>query len=267
MRIIVCIKQVPDHEASQEFFVINAEENKVEPKGIPPVLSLFDENALEAALRIKDADKENVKISVLSLGRQISKATMMLALAAGADEIIKVEDKTFESGYLDNFGIASALAAAIRKIGDYDLILVGRQAADWNAGQTGIGLAAMLDLPVITLAQKVDIDDGKVRVERIIDNGYEVVEAFLPAVVMASNEVGALRYPAMKERRLSKNKPIIGLEMDTIECNIEKENKVILHSLSAPRMSTRECRFITGTTPADAAKNLAQTLWENKVIE
>ena len=98
--------------------------------------------------------------------------------------------------------------------------------------------AAMLNLPVITLAQKVDIDDGKVLVERIIDNGFEVIEASLLAVVMASNEVGALRYPSVKERRLSKKKPIFRLVMDDIECNIKKENKVVLHSLSVPRSST-----------------------------
>ena len=99
---------------------------------------------------------------------------------------------------MDSRGTALALAKAIEKIGDVDLILCGRQAADTDAGQVGIGIAAMLDIPAITLAQKVEVKDGSVRVERLVAEGYEVVEAALPALVTASNEVGELRFPPVK---------------------------------------------------------------------
>ena len=143
MNIIVCIKQVPDPEGPQDCFAINPETVRVEPRGIPPVLSLFDENALEAALRIKDAHGEEVKITVVSVGRRISNAVLQKALAVGADDLVKVEGEAFESGSLDSFATASALAATIKQIDAYDLILAGRQAADWNAGQVGIFLAGL----------------------------------------------------------------------------------------------------------------------------
>ena len=97
MHIIVCIKQVPDPEGPSESFDINTELNQVNPIGIPPVLSLFDENALEAALRIKDAHGQDTKITILSIGKRVSNAVMIKALAAGADELIKVEDPCFDS--------------------------------------------------------------------------------------------------------------------------------------------------------------------------
>ena len=90
MKLIVCIKQVPDPEGPRESFVINHETGKVEPQGIPPVLSLFDENALEAALRIKDKDPGNVQVTLLSLGKKVSSAVMLKALAAGAYLSLKV---------------------------------------------------------------------------------------------------------------------------------------------------------------------------------
>ena len=160
MKLIVCIKQVPDPEAPQDCFVINPDTLLVEPKGIPPVLSLFDENALEAALRIKDAHGDETKIVVVSMGKRISNAVLQKALAVGADELVKVEDEALETGRLDSHAAATVLAEAVRKIGDYDLILTGRQAADWNAGQVGMGMAQLLGLPAITLARKVSIEEN-----------------------------------------------------------------------------------------------------------
>ena len=201
MNIIVCLKQVPDPEGPQDCFAINPETVRVEPRGIPPVLSLFDENALEASLRIKDDYGEEVKITVVSMGKRISNAVLQKALAVGADDLVKVEGEVFESSSLDSFGTASALAATIKRIGGYDLIFTGRQAADWNAGQVGIFLGGLLGLPTVTLAKKVDVQEKHAVVERLLPNGFETVRTRLPAVVVASNEVGELRYPTMIQRR------------------------------------------------------------------
>ncbi|MBP1611173.1 MAG: electron transfer flavoprotein beta subunit, partial [Acidobacteria bacterium] len=111
----------------------------------------------------------------------------------GADELILLEDDAFAGG--DSWSTAHALAAAIRKIGTYDLILCGRQAADWNAGQTGSGIAQLLNLPCVTVARKIEVTDGKALVERVTANGYETVEVTLPAVITVSNEIGQARYP------------------------------------------------------------------------
>ena len=266
MRIIVCMKQVPDHVAPQESYVINVPENKVEFRGIQPVLSLFDENALEAALQIKDAHKGDVKISVLSAGRRIAKPVMMKALAAGADELFMVEDESFEPQHFDSFETAAVLAAAVRKIEDYDLILVGRQAADWNAGQAGIGLAAKLVIQVITLEKKINISNRKVIVERLISGGHEVVEADLPAVVMVSNEVGELRYPTMIQRRDAKGKPVVSWKKDDLSFESHDGSKVHIRLLIKPELKLRQCQYFKGETPADTGKNLALALLHDKII-
>jgi len=266
MNIIVCIKQVPDPEGPSDSFVINTEANRVEPRGIPPVLSLFDENALEAALQIKDADIDNVKITILSIGKRISNAVMLKALAAGADELVKVEDEMFDSGNLDSFCAASALASAIKKIGVYDLILVGRQAADWNAGQVGIGIAHMLGIPAVTLAKKVEIDKDGLFVERVLSSGYERVKVLLPAVVMASNEVGELRYPTVLQRREAKKKPITAWRAEDIGFDGSIERKVVLLRLYTPEIRQGKCEIIEGLSLADAGKNLAKRLREADVI-
>ena len=266
MRIIVCIKQVPDPEGPRESFTINEEANCVEPQGIPPVLSLFDENALEAALRIKDKDKENVQITILSIGKKVSNAVMIKALAAGADELIKVEDDAFETGKLDSFATASILASAIKKFGNYDLILVGRQAADWNAGQVGINLASILDLPCITLAQSVVPDRNQIVAERVLKNGYETVKTNLPAVVMVSNEIGELRYPAMKERRIAKSKPVTAWSTGEIGLSDIPKNRIRLKRLFVPELPESNCLMISGKTLSEAGRNLALKLKEDGVL-
>lgn len=266
MRIIVCIKQVPDPEGPRESFAINEELNCVEPKGIPPVLSLFDENALEAALRIKDNDKDNVKVTILSIGKKVSNAVMIKALAAGADELFKVEDDLFESGKLDSFATASVLSSAIKQIGDYDLILVGRQAADWNAGQVGVNIAGILDTPCITLAQNITPDGDQVLVERVLSNGYESVKTRLPAVVMVSNEIGELRYPAMKERRIAKKKPVTAWSTGDISFTDLPKSKVTLKKLFTPELPESNCLMIKGATLSEAGRNLALKLKEDGVI-
>lgn len=266
MKIIVCMKQVPDPEGPRECFVINPETVRVEPRGIPPVLSLFDENALEAALRIKDDHGEEVKITLVTLGGRISNVVLQKALSVGADDLVKVEGEAFESGGLDSFGTASALAATIKRIGGYDLILAGRQAADWNAGQVGIFLAGLLEHPVVTLAEKVDIQGENVVVKRLIPSGYETVRTKLPAVVVVSNEVGELRYPTMIQRREAKTKPITAWGASDIGLDRAPENRVVMKRLFAPEMRKGQCQLIDGETPDEAGRNLAQRLRNDGVL-
>ncbi|MEE9202162.1 MAG: electron transfer flavoprotein subunit beta/FixA family protein, partial [Dehalococcoidia bacterium] len=189
--MIVCAKQVPDPEAPPGSLKVDSAANKVVlPPSVSPVISPFDEQAVEAALRIKDA--QGGTITVITLGNNLQRDVVKKPLSMGADELILLEDPAFEGG--DAWSTATALAAAIKKVGDYDLIFCGRQAADWDAGQVGLGLAEMLGLPVVSVAQKVEVMDGKARVERVIPDGYEVVETPTPALITVSNEVGEPRY-------------------------------------------------------------------------
>ncbi len=171
--IIVCMKQVLDPEVPLSLFKIDTEAKQaVLPKATPPVLSPFDENALEAALKIKDSQPAN--ITVISLGKKLTRAVVKASLAAGADQLFLLEDESFSD--FNTFLTANALAAAIKKLGQYDLILCGIQAADTNAGQVGTGIASLLGIPCITFARKVELDGDRVKVERSLPDGYEVVE-------------------------------------------------------------------------------------------
>ena len=267
MQIIVCVKQVPDPEGAQTCFVIDRDARRVEPRGIPPVLSLFDENALEAALRVKEARTEaGVKITVISVGKRLSNAVLQKALAAGADELVKVEDERFDAGALDSRGTAYALASTIRKMGRYDLIFAGRQAADWNAGQVGIGIAHLLGIPAVTLVRKVDVEGGHAVSERVTADGYEVVKTPLPAVFVVSNEVGELRYPTLIERREAKTKPVVSWGMADVDVAGKLERRVVLRRLFAPEARKRECQLIEGATPAEAARTLARRLRSDGLI-
>jgi len=265
MHIIVCMKQVPDPEGPQDAFVINAQEKRVEPRGIPPVLSLFDENALEAALRIKDADKD-ARITVLSAGKRVPDAVMLKALAAGADALVKVEGQELENAVLDSFTAASVLACAIKKVGDADVILAGRQSADANAGLTGVGLAAILGLPCVTAVRKAEIKNGRLAAERVIPGGHEVVEAPLPCVVVTSNEIGELRYPAMKERRKAASKPVTGWTLADVGAQGPFAPKAVLKDLTLPPEKKRQCEIISAATAAEAGKALAIKLHEAGII-
>ena len=151
MNIIVCVKQVLDPEMPASAFKVDPGTKRVvESQGTPPVLNGFDENAVEAALRIKDAVGANV--TALSMGRSFVMDVVKKPLSMGADDLVLLEDDAFHD--LDSYATATVLSAAIRKIGDFDLILAGRQASDWDNAQVPLGVAEMLDLPCLTVAQK-----------------------------------------------------------------------------------------------------------------
>jgi electron transfer flavoprotein beta subunit len=265
MHILVCVKQVPDPESPPDSFVINEALKRVDPRGIPPVLSLFDENALEAAARVKESCTEPVKITIISLGKRVSNVVMQKALASGADELIKVEDECFTSCSHDSYTIASALASTIRKVGKYDLILTGRQSADWNGGQTGIGIATFLAIPAITFARKVEIVANTVLVDRVLPDGSERVRTPLPALVMVSNEIGTLRYPTILDRRDAAKKPVTVWSVNDIGF-VPVRALTILKKLSMPKSQERQCKIIAGESLEAAAKKLVFQLQADKIL-
>jgi len=264
--MIVCVKQVIDPEAPPSSFKVDAADNKVvPPPGVSPVISPFDENAVEAALRIKDA--RGGKITVISLGTNLLREVVKKPLSMGADEIILLEDEAFADG--DSHSTAYALAMAIKKIGDYDLIFCGRQASDWDAGQVGSGIAEMLGLPGVTLARKVESADGKARVERVTADGYEVVEVSLPALITVSNELGEPRYPTIKGIMAAKKiEPVIwkpadiGVEPSRVGA---AGRRATLLKLFQP-VHEGKCDLIAGESPEEAGVNLALKLREAKLL-
>jgi electron transfer flavoprotein beta subunit len=266
MHIVVCVKEVPDPEAPPSSFKIDTTNNKVLlPPDVSPVLDPYSEYALEAALRLKEA--YGGAITAISLGPDLNREVIKKPLSMGADELILLEDEAFADG--DSWSTGYALAMAIKKLGDYQLVLCGRQAADWDAGQVGTAVAEILELPAITVARKIDISDGKARVERVTDDGYEVIESVLPAVVTVSNEIGQPRYPtirgimAAKKKQSTVWKPAdIGAEPSQVGAAGRRSRLV---KLFKPHREGK-CEIIPGETAEDAAANLADRLRQEKLL-
>lgn len=262
LNIIVCVKVVIDPEAPISTFSIDPEAQRaIWSKGVPPVLNPYDENCLEAALRIKEFQPS--KITVVSLGKDLPKAVVKKALAVGADELILLEDEAFDN--LDGYATACTLADAIKKIGEYDLIFTGRLAADTNAGQVGSGLAELLAIPSVTAAKTIELIDSKVRVERVVSDGYEVVEVSLPALITVSHELGGLRSASLQELVAARKKPVITWKADGLEVQPSAMKRSRMVKLFMPEKESN-CQMVEGETPEEVGANLALKLREFKII-
>ncbi|MEL7561897.1 electron transfer flavoprotein subunit beta/FixA family protein [Dehalogenimonas sp. 4OHTPN] len=262
MDIIVLIKQIPDPEIPPASFKIDPSGTKVvPPAGVSPVIDPYSEHALEAGLRLKDTNTGST-LKAISLGSGLNKELLKKAIALGADELILLDDPAFAE--LDSAAAAAVLAAAVKKIGKFDVILAGRAAADWDAGQTGLLLAGDLGLPSLSRARKIEFTGGKLRVERIVSGGFEVVEAAVPAVITVSGELGKLRLPNIKGVLSAKKKePLFwkATDLGTVAVN----RRVKLVRLYQP-VREAKCELIPGATPEEQGTNLAVKLRELKLI-
>lgn len=191
MKIIVCIKQVPD-----------TTEVKLDPKtgrlirdGVPSIINPDDKNALEEALRIKDSNPDTT-VTVVSMGPPQADVAMREALAMGADEAILISGREF--GGSDTWATSYIIATALKKIGDFDIILCGRQAIDGDTAQVGPQIAEQLGIPQITYVQDLKIEGRKVVCQRQLEDGYCVVEAEMPVLLTAIKELNTPRYMTPK---------------------------------------------------------------------
>lgn len=267
MNIIVCVKQIPDPETPASSFRVDEQAKKVVPaQGIPPVVNPYDPQATEAALRLKEAAGGG-KVTVISLGPESARDAIKHALAMGADEGILVNDPGFDG--IDNFQTAVALAKAIEKLGAYDLILMGRAAADWDMGVVPMGVASLLRIPCVSIAKAIERVDGKVRVTRVLDDGFQTVEAPLPAVVSVSNEFGEPRYPQLRQIMLAAKKTVhvwnaadLGLDASQLG---EANRWLKLEALYVPKVESK-VEIIEADSPEEKARILAQKLRADKLI-
>ncbi len=261
MEIIVCVKPVLDPDLPPAKFTIDPRSNRVvPPEGMPPVMNPYDALAVEAALKIKEAKKEG-KITILTLGDPSADTIIRKALAMGADEAIILSDPAFAES--DGFATARILAQGIQKVGKYDLILCGRQAADWDQGVVGSALAEFLGIPVVTRAKAIEVADGKIRVDRVIASGSETFEAPLPALVTVSSEFGQARIPSGWGIIKAAKKPIPAWgaqQLGTDPAGVGKAGvRNPLVRLYIPSYQ-RKCEMVTGETPAEAAAKLAEKI-------
>ncbi|MCZ2128204.1 MAG: electron transfer flavoprotein subunit beta/FixA family protein [Anaerolineales bacterium] len=256
MKIIACIKQVPDSEAK-----VKAENGQVSWGDAPLVINPFDEYAVEGALQQKEAVGGSA-VTALCIGPESAKEALKHALAMGADEAILVSDAAL--GTIDSVGAAKILAAAIQKIGA-DLVVFGRQTLDNGAGVTPPQTARALGWAMLGLAGSVKVEGSAVTVERVLEEGRQIVKADLPAVVSVVQSIGEPRYPSfMGIRKASKaNIPVWSLA----DLGADAPSAVVTRSeLLAPPSRESAVEIISGETSAEIAEKLADKIIAEKVL-
>lgn len=191
MNIIVCVKQVPGSNEVK----MNKETNTIIREGVEAIINPFDTYAVEEGLRIKE--KTNGKVTVLSMGIPSSAALLKETIALGVDEAVLLSDRAFAGA--DTLATSYALSMGIKKIGAFDLIICGKQATDGDTAQVGPSLAEKLGIPHTTYVRKIEeIREGYIRCQRMTDDGYEVIEMPLPAVISVVKEINEPRLPSLK---------------------------------------------------------------------
>ena len=190
MNIVVLIKQVPD-----------TTDVKIDPKtgtlireGVPSIINPDDKHAIEEALQLRE--QFGGKVTVISMGPPQAMDALRESKAMGVDDNILLSDRAFAGA--DTWATSYTLAAAIKKVADYDLIICGRQAIDGDTAQVGPQIAECLDLPQITYVRKIEIDGKTMRVERALEDGFERIETTLPALITVIKDLNQPRYPSVR---------------------------------------------------------------------
>ena len=256
MKIIACIKQVPDSEAK-----VRAENGQVTWGDAPLVINPFDEYAVEGALQQKEANGGTV--TALCVGPETAREALKHALAMGADEAVLVSDPALNE--LDTVGAARVLAAAIQKIGGADMIIFGRQTLDNGSGLTPAQTARILGLPMLSWAGHIKVEGGNVRVDRVIEEGRVAVSAKLPAIISVVQSIGEPRYPSfMGIRKASKATiPVWSLG----DLGIGAPQAVVKRTeLMNPPVQETTIEIISGESPVEIADKLADKILAEKVL-
>lgn len=261
MNVVVLVKQVP------EIALIKVDESTNEvvlPQG-PGALNPFDEYAVEEGLRIKE--KSGGKCVALSVGTDRTESALRDCLALGVDEAYLLVDEQFQNS--DPQGVAKILAAGLQKLGDYDLILAGKQAVDSDSAQVPGAVAARLSIPQAMFVRKIEsLEAGKAVVQRTTEDGHDVVELVLPAVVSVVKEINEPRLPSLKGKMAAKKKTVtkwsaadIGLGPSGIGAeSLTKTVKV------APPPPRPKGEMIEGETPEEIADKLYDKLRQKQIL-
>lgn len=256
MKIITCLKQVPDSEAK-----VTAQNGQVSWGEAPLVINPFDEYAVEAGLQQKEAlDGE---VIALCLGTDSAKEALKHALAMGADRAILISDPALAE--IDSQGAARVLAAAIQKIGEVDLVVFGRQTLDTGTGLTTAQTARVLGWPMLALAGSIKVEAGRVTVERVIEEGKQTLSAATPVVMSVVQSIGEPRYPSfMGIRKASKAEiPVWTLADLGLAAPAAVVSRVEL--LNPPSRNVA-CEIVSGSSPEEIAETLVGKILAEKVL-
>jgi electron transfer flavoprotein beta subunit len=260
LNIVVCVKQTPDTAAT-----VTVEDNKVSWGDAPLILNPWDEYAVEEALRIKEA--HGGQVTAISLGPEDAKEALKQALAMGCEQGILISDPALAGA--DSLVVSKVLAAAIEKITDIELVLFGRASVDSDTGVTGAQVARRLGWPALSLVAAItslDPDGKSISVERMLDEGRQLVRSPLPAVVSVVKEINEPRYPSFMGIRKASRAEIPLWTVSEIGLGEIPASATTWPEMFAPPKVDTQVEMIEGETPEEIAAKLADRLIEEKVI-
>ncbi|MCU0571969.1 MAG: electron transfer flavoprotein subunit beta/FixA family protein [Syntrophobacteraceae bacterium] len=238
MHIAVCIKQVPDAKNVR----IDPNTNTLVRQGVESIINPFDLFAVEAALKIKDADG-TTRVTVMTMGPPQADEALRETLSRGVDDAVLLSDRAFAGA--DTWATSTTLAAAVRKLGSVDLIICGKQAVDGDTAQVGPEMATLLDIPYATFVKKIEIlDGGHLKVTRQTDEGVEVWKLPSPALLTVIKEVGEPRLPSLRHKMRAKKAevPVWGaaaLGLDPEKVGLLGSYTQVVRVFSPPRRGNR----------------------------
>ena len=260
MHIVACIKQVPDTKNVR----IDPDTHTLVRQGVESIINPFDMFAVEAALKIKDAS--GARVTVITMGPPQATEALRDTLSLGVDDAILLSDRAFAGS--DTWATSTTISAAIRKMGDVDLVLCGKQAVDGDTAQVGPEAATLLDIPYATFVKRIELfDAGHLKVTRQTDEGTEIWKIPMPALVTVIKEIGEPRLPSLRHKMRAKKAqiPVWGaadLGLDPNSIGLCGSFTQVIRVFSPPRRSNRI--RIQGTVE-EQAEQLYQVLKEAKV--
>lgn len=264
MNIIVCLKQILDPEIPVRDFRVDAEKREAVRGNANLVTNIFCENALETALQFREKSAPDAKITALIFGADSAEDSLRKALAMKADSAVLVTNDGAANP--DPLAVAQVLAAAIRKLGAFDLVMVGRESGDWGVGQTGGLLAEELGCASVSFVDSVDKNGDGLLLKRQTDNGWEKVEAKTPLVVtVTNNDQNVPRIPKTRDIMMSSRQPITKLSLEDIGVNAAEIRSggsyYDIVELAIP-VKDINCEFVGGDTLEQKVEQLAQKILE-----
>jgi electron transfer flavoprotein beta subunit len=257
LKIAVCLKQILDPDIPAREFKISANSNEAERGGANLVTNIFCENALETALQFKEKAGGG-EITVLSFGAESAEDSLRKALAMTADSACLIVNERFS--HPDPLAVAQVLAAALNKLGDFDLVLVGRESGDWGAGQIGGLLAEILDAPCVSFVDSIEKTADGVRLKRQTGNGMEIAEALTPIVLTVTNDdKNVPRVPKTRDVMMSYRKPLTKFSLSDLEIDGEVSGSSYYEivELSIPEKSS-QCELATGDSIEEKVADFAR---------
>lgn len=262
MKIVVCVKQVPDTMGGVKF----KPDGTLDRQAMLSIMNPDDKSALEAALRIKDKDPENVTVTALTMGLPKADAVLREAMAMGADAGLLITDRVL--GGADTWATSSTIAGALKKM-NYDLVITGRQAIDGDTAQVGPEIAEHLGLPCISYASEISVEGNTVTAKRQFDDRYHIERAQLPALVTVLGEAVTPRYmtPGGIFKAFDTQVTVWGRkDLDVDDSNIGLKGSPTMIAKASDKVAKGKGVKLTPETAEDAANDIASLLLEKHIL-